>query len=203
MGKGRCEPIRRQLGAITRHPRYAHRQRRPLPHGVDPRDRLGRLRLDLNRLRSEIERDAQDVGIFGIEQLVPVGADIVAELIGLPTQAASHHLLAQKLGAEGAHAEDVGHRVGVPAFREHRDRHHATHLFAQPPLRPTVFITSRRSRCRRRRRPMPPLALRLLLQDLSIRRRNGSEGITACPPRSDGCRPEWYSSGVALPYHRS
>ncbi len=44
------------------------------------------------------------------------------QLVGLAAQRATDDLLAQKLGAEGANAENVGDGVGIPAFGEHRDR---------------------------------------------------------------------------------
>ena len=45
--------------------------------------------------------------------------------------AAPDHLLAQELRAEGAHAEDVGDGVGVPAFGQHRDADHALDVLAE------------------------------------------------------------------------
>ena len=41
------------------------------------------------------------------------------------------HLLAEQLGAEGAHAEDVCHGINVPALGEHRDADHAFDVFAE------------------------------------------------------------------------
>ena len=94
------------------------------------------------RRGGEVERNAHDVGVFDVEQ-----AGLRVEIVGLAAQAAPDHLFAQKLGAERADAEDVGHGVGVPAFGQHRHRNHATDLLAEPTGRPTVFITSRSSAC--------------------------------------------------------
>jgi len=77
--------------------------------------------------RRGVERDAHDVGIFDIEQ-----AGLRVEIIGLAAQAAADDLLAQEFGAERAHPQDVGDRVGVPALGQHRDRDDATHLLAEP-----------------------------------------------------------------------
>ena len=92
------------------------------------------------------------------------------QLVGLPAQRAADDLLAEKLRAERADAEDVGDGVGVPAFGQHRDGDDAADLPRRAGRRlPTVFMTSRRSvgvgdRSRRlRRRPRAPLlALELL-----------------------------------------
>ena len=46
-------------------------------------------------------------------------------------QAAADHLLAQQLRAEGAHAENVGDGVGVPALGQHGDADHALDVFAE------------------------------------------------------------------------
>ena len=40
-------------------------------------------------------------------------------------------LLAEKLRAEGTDAENMGHRVGVPAFGEHRDADDALDVLAE------------------------------------------------------------------------
>ena len=58
-------------------------------------------------------------------------------------KAAPDDLLAEKLGAEGADAEDVRHGIGVPALGEHRDRDDAADLLAELAGLPTVFMTSR------------------------------------------------------------
>jgi hypothetical protein len=64
------------------------------------------------------------------------------QVIGLAAQAAPDHLLAQKLGAKGADAEYVGHRIRVPAFGEHRHWHDAADLLTEP-ARTADGITSR------------------------------------------------------------
>ena len=74
--------------------------------------------------RDELERDAVDLGVLGLEQAVVHG-------VGASAQAAADHLLAQELAAERAHAEDVGDGVGVPALGEHRDRDDAADLLAE------------------------------------------------------------------------
>jgi hypothetical protein len=84
-----------------------------------------RLWLDDHRAGSEVEGDAEDVGILRVEQ------PLIIQLVGLPAQGAAHHLLAEELRAEGAHAKDVGDVVGVPAFGEHRDRDHTADLLAE------------------------------------------------------------------------
>ena len=75
-----------------------------------------------------MEGDAQHVGVFDAEQAVLV------QLVGLAAQGAAHHLFAQELGAEGAHAQNVGDGVGVPAFGEHGNGHHAADGTAQGAL---------------------------------------------------------------------
>ena len=51
--------------------------------------------------------------------------------VGHAPQATTDDLLAEELGREGAHAEDVGDGVGVPALGEHRDADDAADLLAQ------------------------------------------------------------------------
>ena len=46
-------------------------------------------------------------------------------------KATAHDLLAEKLGAESAHAEDVGDGVGIPALGEHGDGDDALDVLAQ------------------------------------------------------------------------
>ena len=48
-----------------------------------------------------------------------------AESDGLATQRTPDDLFAQKLGAESAHAQNMGHGVGIPAFRQHGNRNDA------------------------------------------------------------------------------
>ena len=85
------------------------------PHGLDL-DRLARrLRRRDDRLGGEVERNAEDVGVLDVEQV------LLVQVVGLAAQRAADDLLAQQLSAEGADAEDMGDGVRVPAFGEHRD----------------------------------------------------------------------------------
>ena len=100
----------------------------PPRNGVDV-DRLsGRYGLDDHRLGCKIERDAEHVGVFDVEQ------PFLVQVVELAAQAATDHLLAQKLGPEGANAKDVGDGAGVPALGQHGDRDDATDGLAQPVL---------------------------------------------------------------------
>ena len=67
-----------------------------------------------------------DVGVLDIEQT------LVIHIVALTTQRAANHLLAQQLRPEGANADDMRHRVRVPALRQHRDRDDATDLLSEP-----------------------------------------------------------------------
>ena len=90
-------------------------------------DGLGR-RLDRRRhsLGCEIKRDAKDVGILHIK-----ASRIGIEAVVLAAQGPAHHLLTQQLSTESPHAQDMGDRIGVPAFGEHRHRHHTTNIGAE------------------------------------------------------------------------
>lgn len=68
-----------------------HRRHGDRIHGLRLRGRL--------RLRGEVERNPQDVGIFDREP--PFGI----RFVGLSAQRPADHLLAKQLGAEGAHAQ--------------------------------------------------------------------------------------------------
>ena len=85
--------------------------------GLGVRDRAG--------AGDERERHAVDLGVFGLE--TPVGVGGVAHA----AQGAADDLLAEKLRAEGADAEDMGDGVGVPALGEHRDADDALDVFAE------------------------------------------------------------------------
>src|SRR6218665_1541343 len=74
----------------------------------------------------EVEGNAEHVGVFDVEALFCV------ELVGLAAQCAANHLLAKQLGAKGAHAENMGHGVGVPALGQHGDGDHASDGVPQP-----------------------------------------------------------------------
>ena len=75
--------------------------------------------------RNEAEGHAVDLGVLGFE------AAVAAHDVRAPPKSAADHLLAQQLGSEGAHAEDVGHRVGIPALGQHRHRNNASHTLAE------------------------------------------------------------------------
>ncbi len=68
-----------------------------------------------DRLGREVEGDAEDIGIFDVEETFFI------QVVGLAAERASDDLFAQELGAEGANAEDVRDGVRIPAFREHGD----------------------------------------------------------------------------------
>ena len=126
LGEDGFELFGRQVAAIAADAREDDLQRRALLDRVDARDRLRRGRLGHLRRGGEVERDAHDVGVFDVEQ-----AGLGVEIVGLAAQAAPDHLLAQKLGAEGADAQDVGDGVGVPAFGQHGHRDDAADLLAE------------------------------------------------------------------------
>ena len=94
-------------------------------HGLDLDGLAGRLRRRDHRLGGEIEGNAQDIGIFDIEQALFV------QIVGLAAQRTANDLLAQKLRAEGANAQNVGDGVGIPALGEHGDRDDAADRFAE------------------------------------------------------------------------
>ena len=58
-------------------------------------------------LGGKVEGNAEDVGVFGIEQ------SVVIQLIGLAAQASTNHLLAEELRSECADAKDVGEAMRV------------------------------------------------------------------------------------------
>ena len=84
-----------------------------------------RLRLRHHGFGGEVEGDAEHVGVFHVEEALFV------QVVGLAAQRAAHHLFAQQLGAEGAHAQNVGDGVGVPAFGEHGNGNHAADGLAE------------------------------------------------------------------------
>src|SRR5579871_943594 len=85
----------------------------------------GRLRGCDDGLGVEVEGNTEDVGVFDIEEAG------VVEVVGLAAQGAADHLFAEKLGAEGAHPQDVSYGIGVPAFGEHRNGDDAADGLAQ------------------------------------------------------------------------
>jgi hypothetical protein len=92
-------------------------------------DRLARLlRRGDDRLRVEVERDAEDVGVFDVEE------SFLVDVVGLAAKRAADDLLAEELRTECADAEDVGDGVRVPPFGEHRDGDDAADRFAEAVL---------------------------------------------------------------------
>src|SRR5690625_7045752 len=85
-----------------------------------------------DRLRREIERDAEDICIFSIEKAVLV------EIVRLAAKRSADDLLTQELRAEGANAKDVRNGVGIPALRQHRDGDDAANGLTKP-----AFLTDR------------------------------------------------------------
>ena len=83
------------------------------PHGANADGWPGRFGRRDDGLGGEVERDAENVGVFDGQQPVFV------EVVGLAAQAAPDDLFTKQLRAEGADAENVGDGVGIPAFREH------------------------------------------------------------------------------------
>jgi len=120
------EAVLRQLGAIALHARKADFQGVAVrAHGLDLHGFARWLRRSHHGLGSEVEGNAEHVGVFDVEQAVLI------EVVGLAAQRATDDLFAQQLGAEGAHAEHVGDGVGIPALGKHGHRHHAANRVAQ------------------------------------------------------------------------
>ena len=63
---------------------------------------------------NERERHPVHLGVLGWQHPVLVRG------VAATTQTSPHHLLAQKLGGERPHSENVGDGVGVPALGQHR-----------------------------------------------------------------------------------
>ena len=111
-----CQPLLGQFDAVAFDAREADFERVALGADRLDLDRLARrLRRRDDRLGREVEGNAEDVGVFDVEEA------LLVQVVGLAAQRAADDLLAQKLRAEGADAEDVGDGVGVPALGEHRD----------------------------------------------------------------------------------
>ena len=120
------QPLLGQLDAIALDARETDLEGVALgPHRFDLDGLARRLRRRDDRLGGEVEGNAEDVGIFDVEQAFFV------QIVGLAAQRAADDLLAQELGAEGADAEDMGDGVGVPALGEHRDGDDAADRSAQ------------------------------------------------------------------------
>ena len=120
-------PLLGQLHPVAGHSRETDLQGVSFgPHGFYLNGLARRHRRNHHRLGREVEGDAQDVGVLGVEFAAFV------EVVGLAAQGPADHLLAKQLGAEGAHAQHVADGVGIPPFGEHRDRHHAADRIPQP-----------------------------------------------------------------------
>jgi hypothetical protein len=61
-----------------------------------------------NRDPSEVEGNAEDVGVFDVEEIIDV------ELVGLAAKSAADDLLAEELSAERADAENMGDGIRHP-----------------------------------------------------------------------------------------
>ena len=85
-------------------------------HGLDLNRLTRRLRGSDNGFGREVERNAEDVCIFNVEEVFFI------EVVGLAAKRASDDLFAEELGAKSADAEDVGDGVRIPAFRQHGHR---------------------------------------------------------------------------------
>jgi hypothetical protein len=118
----------RQFHAIALDAREHDLKSRTLLESLHAHGRFRSLRWRYNRFGGEIKGNAEYVGILNIEQT------FLIQVIGLPAQPSPNHLFAEKLGTESAHAENVRYGVSVPPFRQHRDRHHAADVFAEPPF---------------------------------------------------------------------
>ena len=129
-----CQPLFRQIDAIAGDARENDLERRALFDGLNARGLLGRLDGRDLRLGREVKRNAHDVGIFGIELPFGRGQRRIDGIIVQPPKRAPDDLLAQKLGAEGADAKDVGDAVGVPALRQHGNGNDAADLLPKPVL---------------------------------------------------------------------
>ena len=88
--------------------------------------RLGRRN---DRLRREVEGNAENIGVFHVEE--PFIGSFLVQIVRLATQRAPDHLLAKQLRPEGANAENMRHGISVPSLREHRDRHDAADRTAE------------------------------------------------------------------------
>jgi hypothetical protein len=75
----------------------------------------------------ERERDAVDLCVLRLEQAISTW------LVAAATQTPTHDLFAEQLAAEAPNAENLGNRIGVPAFRQHRHRDYVANLLAESP----------------------------------------------------------------------
>ena len=124
----RRQPFLRQLDAVAGHAREDDFERCALLYGLHARCLLGRLDGRHLGLGRKVEGNAHDVGILHVEQVA------VVQLIGIAAQSTPDDLFAEKLGAESPDAENVGDRVGIPTFGQHRYGNDAADLFPKPIL---------------------------------------------------------------------
>ena len=124
--KLRRQPLFGEFDAIALDARKRDFKMRAFLDRLDARDGLGRDDGRNHRLRREAEGNAENVGVFDVEQL------LVVFLIGLAAQRAANDLFAQQLRAKGAHAQNMRDRIGVPAFGQHGDGDDAADGFAEP-----------------------------------------------------------------------
>ncbi len=125
IGKFGDEPLPGLLGAVALDAGEGDFELLAILHRMDADGGLGWLRLGDDGLGGEIEGDAEDVGVFDIEEA------FLIEFVGLAAQAAADDLLAKELGAEGADTEYVGDGVRIPALGEHGDGDDAADLAAE------------------------------------------------------------------------
>ena len=112
----RRQPLLGQFDAVPLHARKADFACIALRRDRPDLDRLARrLRRGDHRAGREVERDAEHVGVLDVEQVLFI------QVVGLPAQRPADDLLAQELGAEGAHPEHVGDGAGIPALGQHRN----------------------------------------------------------------------------------
>ena len=88
---------------------------------IDPRE------LTVDSGWDERERDAVDLCVLRLEQAISTW------LVAAATQTPTHDLFAEQLAAEAPNAENLGNRIGVPAFRQHRHRDYVANLLAESP----------------------------------------------------------------------
>ena len=121
------EVLLRQLDAVALDTRKANFQGIAFRAHSFHLNRLARgLRRRDHRFGGEVERHAQHIGILHVEQ-----TSRLIQVVGLPAERATDHLLAQQLCAERADPKHVGNGVGVPAFGEHGHRDDAANGLAQ------------------------------------------------------------------------
>ena len=83
--------------------------------------------------RHELERNAEDLCVLRCEQLLLAGLLAERVVVG-SAQRPSGDLLAEQLRRERPEPQDLRDSARVPAFGEHRHRHHATHAGTESAL---------------------------------------------------------------------